>query len=696
VARLPLSPECDSPRRDFSMEEQPKNFFSNPVVIIIGVVIVLLCCCTLILAAAGVAVYEIGRQVSTTMPELPSFDLSTPTSLPPAEITRTPSDQVSSDTLETLDNTIVPVNDLRDLACRLHGKCNIPETLPSGPYQVEARQTFWATNSDNHENFQVNATLQYLTDHAYFWVEDGVTVDQGNMKALVDAFETKIYPTDREFFGSEWTPGVDEDPHIYILYARGIGSNIAGYYSSVDELLPDAHKYSNAHEMFLFNADNTPLDDEYTYGVLAHEFQHMIHWKKDRNETSWLNEGSSELAVFLNGYNVGGADWIYVENPDLQLNAWVDSTSPDFSSHYGASFLFMAYFLDRFGEEATQALINQAANDMDSVDQTLRDVNALDSFTGQPISADDVFLDWVVANYLKDGSVADGRYIYHNYPDAPPATETETLACAQEPVNRTVNQYGVDYIALGCDGQNTLHFEGATATGLLPESAYSGKLAFWSNKGDESDMTLTREFDFSGVTGPIEMSYSTWYDLEADYDYSYVEASTDGTTWQILNTPSCTSEDPSGNSYGCGYNAKSGGGDTAQWIQEKADLSPYAGQKVQVRFEYVTDAAVNGEGLLLDDVSVPTVNYSTDFENDNGGWEAAGFARVENVLPQDFRLALIVKKSNGETTVTPVTLNAENVADVPLDLQSGDTAVLVVTGTTRFTRESAVYSLEVK
>ena len=35
------------------------------------------------------------------------------------------------------------------------------------------------------------------------------------------------------------------------------------------------------------------------------------------------------------------------------------------------------------------------------------------------------------------------------------------------------------------------------------EMAYSGKMAFWSNKGDESDMTLTREFDFSSASGPL-------------------------------------------------------------------------------------------------------------------------------------------------------------------------------------------------
>jgi immune inhibitor A len=678
------------------MEEQPKKFYSNPVVIIIAVVIVLLCCCVLILGAGGVAVYEYGRQTLTDMPELPGFGLDPATPTPPAEVTRIPSDLISSETFETLRNTIVPINDLRDLACQFYGKCSIPETLPSGPYQVGDRQTFWATNTDNNEQFQVDATLEYLTDHAYFWVEDGVDFNQDEAQALVDAFENKMYPTDRSFFGSEWSPGVDEDPHIYMLYASGIGSGIAGYFSSVDEFHPDANEFSNAHEMFMFNADNSPLSDEYTYSTLAHEFQHMIHWKQDRNETSWLNEGSSELASFLNGYSAGGWDYAFVSDPDLQLTDWPndpDATGP----HYGAGFMFMAYFLDRFGEEATQKLINHAANGMDSVDQTLQEIDARDSFSGEPIAADDVFGDWVVANYLLDGSVDDGRYYYHNYPDAPQAYETETLACPQEQINRSVSQYGADYIALGCDaGQYSVHFEGATATGLIPADAYSGKMAFWSNKGDESDMTLTREFDFTNVSGPVEMTYQTWYDLEADYDYAYVLASTDGQTWDILNTPSCTTEDPSGNSYGCGYNALSGGGSSAEWIQESVDLSPYVGQKVQLRFEYVTDAAVNGEGLLVDDISVPAVDYFTDFEADNGGWEPAGFARVENILPQTFRMALIVKNSSGETTVTPVTLNSENVADIPLDLQSGDQAVLVVSGTTRFTREPAVYSLEVK
>jgi hypothetical protein len=252
-----------------------------------------------------------------------------------------------------------------------------------------------------------------------------------------------------------------------------------------------------------------------------------------------------------------------------------------------------------------------------------------------------------------------------------------------------VHQYGVDYIEISCSGEQTLHFEGSTATGLLPVSAHSGKYAFWSNKGDESDMTLTREFDFTNVSGAIDFTYYTWYDLEQDYDYLFLEASTDGEHWQIITTPSGTADNPSGNSYGWGYTGKS-----TDWIQESVDLSEFAGQKVQLRFQYVTDGAVNGEGFLLDDVRVDAISYQSDFEEDDGGWEADGFVRVENVLPQTYRLALVIKGDT--TTVTQIELNSDQTADIPLSLKSGEDAILVVTGTTRFTRLPATYQIEIK
>jgi len=302
----------------------------------------------------------------------------------------------------------------------------------------------------------------------------------------------------------------------------------------------------------------------------------------------------------------------------------------------------------------------------------------------------------VLASYLHDGDVADGRYTYHNYPDAPqPAVADKVRTCPTENNTHDVSQYGVDYIRITCPGDYTLHFEGFQQVPIVPVGPHSGLYSFWSNQGDESDMTLTRTFDFSDSSGPLTLNYWTWYDLEKKYDYLYLEASLDGKTWDILKTPSGTDSNPSGNSYGWGYTGQSGGPDSAQWIQESVDLSKYAGKKVQLRFEYVTDGAVTGSGFLLDDVSIPQTGYFTDFETDNGGWEGAGFVRIQNFLQQTFRVDLI--KLGSTTTVEPLVLSAANTIDVPVKIgEDANEVILVVSGTTRFTHEKAIYNYSIR
>jgi immune inhibitor A len=661
---------------------------------IIGAIVALLvcCACVAILAAGGLILYEYrSLPVSSTTPFLPSVFEDTVTPLPTFELTRPPIESIPPDTLQSLLTTTIPENDPYDLACRLEGICNVSKTLEAKSYEVGDQEKFWVLNSDAVEYNQISATLLYVTPHSYFWVENGTDVDKGDMKALMDEFENKIYPTDREFFGSEWTPGVDNDPHLFVLYAGNLGSHVGGYFVPSDEFNPEVMKHSNAHEMFVLVSSQS-LADEYAYGTLAHEFVHMIQHPTDRNEESWINEGFAEVGAFLNGYGVGGHDWLYVQNPDLQLNSWVANTSPDFGPHYGQSFLYLAYFLDRFGQDATRALMSNPKNDLVSVDDTLANLNITDPQTGRVITADDLFMDWAATLYLEDKNVGDGRYIYHNYPTAPQvqiADDDIISSCPQAPLSRSVNQYGIDYIKVDCAGDYTLHFSGSTVADLLTVDAYSGKYAFWSNMGDESDMTLTREFDLTNVSGLVTFSYQTWFDIEKDWDYLYLEASTDGQTWQIIKAPSSTDSNPSGASYGWAYTGRMGG-----WKQEDVDLSQYAGQKVQIRFEYITDAEVNGEGLLLDDVRVDALNYQSDFEADDGGWVANGFARVENILPQTFRLSLIIKGDT--TTVTLIALNADQTADIPLSLKRGDEAILIVTGTTRFTKIPATYQIEVR
>ena len=598
-------------------------------------------------------------------------------------------------TLETLLNVEIPINDPIDIAQRLEGKEDIPLTLPVERLnrQVGEQESFWVTDTDTAENFQIEATLSAVTDHLYFWIENGVDYSQSALDKLAADFENNIYPINQEFFGSEWFPGVDEDPHLYVIYARGLGNNLAGYYASIDEYHPLVHEFSNAHETFMLSADNAGLDDGYTYGVLAHEFQHMIHWYRDRNETSWLNEGFSELATLLTGHRDGPThDYYFADDPDTQLNDWPNNPNETIP-HYGNAFLFVTYFMDRFGSGATQALVANELNGLSSVDKVLKDLGISDPDTGSLIQADDVFLDWVVTNYIKDEYNVNDRFKYISYPDAPYFEATESIDdCSTGQIHRDVHQYAADYIELNCSRSYTINFAGQQSVQVLPENPFSGNYAFWSNKGDHSNMRLTQEFDFRQVSGPITLNYQTWYDLEEDYDYVFLEISTDGKNWRIIRTPSSTSEDPSGNSYGWGYNGSSGG--DGSWIEENVDLSGYAGEVLQVRFEYITDAAVHGEGLLLDSVSIPEIGYFTDFETDNGGWIAEGFVRIENSLPQTYRLALI--HLDTVPRVEYLNVSPGNLLEITVDpSEDGSTpVVLVVTGTTRFTRQKANYWFE--
>ena len=653
-------------------------------VLVVFIIVFLCCCCCaiVVVGVSGTSYFLIDNFEETLLPEImPELAQG------PVEIYRQPVSEGARETAATLQEELVPSNDLRDLAQRLTGKEDIPLTLETSPvlYGVGDVESFWATNVDTNDNFRINARLAYITDHSYFWIEEDVSYDEADLQKLADTFENQIYPVDREFFGSEWLPGIDNDPRIFVIYASGLGSGLAGYFSSVDSVHPDAHEYSNAHETFYFNADTVDFDEEFTYGVLAHEFQHMIHWYHDKNEETWLNEGFSELASLLNGFDPGGFDRLFAVYPDIQLNYWPDD-SVSTSSHYGASFLFVSYFLDRFGEDVTKAVVANPENGFESLDKAFSEMDIRDETSAERMTADEFFRDWTLANYLTDDSIADGRFDYREYKNAPSVRANETISdCNGDWFSENVSQYGADYFKLKCDQPVMLSFEGSTEVNLVPADAHSGDYMFWSNKGDESDMTLTQSFDFRNVIGELKLDYWVWYDLELDFDYLYLLASEDGQNWEIIDTPSGTSEDPSGNSYGWGYN-----GQTGNWIKESVDLSDYIGKKVLLRFEYVTDAAVNGEGLLLDDIRIDAVGYASDFEENEGGWMGDGFVRIQNRLPQTYLATLILKGK--DTQIEEIKINADQSFDYKLDFgDEFDEAVLVISGTTRFTWSSSGY-----
>ncbi|MBE9472032.1 MAG: immune inhibitor A [Chloroflexi bacterium] len=671
---------------------------------------------TLLLTLAACTVPLAPTPTATPTPTLTPFRTPTPTHTPTpmptctSTSTFTPTPIPTPTPVTSPIRTPVPDADQAILGALLvePPPCPFDYTVvnPEPPRRVpNATRTFWVTDGTAGERREVAARLRVQTEHVAMWVEEGVWHDVQQLEAAATFFETQVYSTTRAAFGSEWTPGVDNDPHVHILHATGLGEGVLGYTSSADEFPSALYPFSNEAEMITVNAEyfsfrfgegsGMEWGGAAYHALLARQFQRLIQWNHDRNEERWVKEGLVELAVHLNGLDPGfvvsaqpngGPERAYLERPDTSLFVWEDEES---AAHRGAAYLFATYFHERLGDEGTRALVAQSLNGAAGFDAVLADL-------GTGLTFDDLFAEWLAANYLdNEPEVDDPRYSYATLDLERPAP---AAVCEDYPVTveTSVQQFGADYVLLRGDDDLRVRFVGATDTPLLDLLPHSGRYFWWSNRADESLTTLTRTFDLSGVERAT-LIYWVWYDVEPDYDYATVEISTDGGEhWQILSTPSGTDADPHGNNPGWGYTGRSEG-----WVREEVNLTPYVGSEVLVRFAYLTDEAVIGAGFVLDDVAIPEIGYADDVEEgEEEGWEAAGFVRSDNFVAQRY-LALLISLGGSlgdEVTVERLQVEEDQVAEwmVPLGSENLGEAVLVLSGLAPLTTQPAPYCLAIE
>ena len=528
----------------------------------------------------------------------------------------------------------LPLADLFDLTRRLKGRDGVPAqpftaARQSAPDEaVGVTTAFWTYDFDGKKNVKVTATLRVLTDHSKWWVENAVTFDPVALQTTATTFETKIYPADRAAYGSEWTPGIDADPRVDILVAR-IPGRAAGYFSSADEYPVWVNEFSAEREMIYVNAMSARFASDNMYSVLAHELCHMIQFNKRVRSVVWFNEGQAQLCErFVTSGN--GFDQQFLRQPDTQLNDWSD-LDKDATLHYGAAVLFLEFLRQHAGgDDLINALL---AHGID----TPLDVDAVLKARGQP-GMEEQFADFVAANALI-GSSPEAKYAYSGSRLTAAGPSSQDRVTAGSEIKTTVHEYAARYIALP---QASVHlkFSGQTTQRVIPTDAHSGKSLWWSDRVDGLDSTLTREVDLASVN-TATLSFWSWYEIEPDFDYGYVSVSTDGgRRWTTLKTNATTIDDPNGNNLGNGMTGHSGSGSRPAWVKQTADLGAYAGKKVQLRFEYVTDGALNFNGLAIDDITIPEIRFTDDAEQDNG-WAANGFIRSSNVVKQRYIVQVI-------------------------------------------------------
>ncbi len=266
----------------------------------------------------------------------------------------------------------------------------------------------------------VNAENLVVGEHCYIYVEQEYLntlspVEKSNLDiktvAIAREFDQNIYPKMRITYGSEWTPGIDNDEKITLLFFKLV-PDAGGYFTSIDETLKNNVPESNQREMIYVNV--RIIGAERVKAFIAHEFQHLITFfqkfkLKNLVDDTWLEEARSEYAPTFLGYddtysksNLEERVEDFINQPFDPLCEWGNSIYD-----YGSVTLFMQYLVDHYGVNIVNSLIRNNKVGIQSMSATLSAIGSSDTFS-------DVFTNWSITNFLNDQSILDGKYSYKN------------------------------------------------------------------------------------------------------------------------------------------------------------------------------------------------------------------------------------------------------------------------------------------
>lgn len=182
----------------------------------------------------------------------------------------------------------------------------------------------------------------------------------------------------------------------------------------------------------------------------------------------------------------------------------------------------------------------------------------------------------------------DGHFRVEWIPDL---SDTVNLPVAYKVIERTGFSRVLDDAEAGGVWWNMEKFNSSTSR------AHSGSKSYYGGRTNNRDARLTTKVAL-GLTGSDTLAFYAWYDIETDWDYAYVEVSTDGGAhFRSIPGNITTTYNPNGSNLGHGITGSSGG-----WVYAVFPLTAFGDSTILLRFRYKTDGAVLGEGIYIDDI----------------------------------------------------------------------------------------------
>ena len=132
----------------------------------------------------------------------------------------------------------------------------------------------------------------------------------------------------------------------------------------------------------------------------------------------------------------------------------------------------------------------------------------------------------------------------------------------------------------------------------------AGSFEYWGGQADEMDTNMVTDVDLTGKISAT-LTFDAWYDIEPQWDFAFVQVSTDnGTTWKSLGNGN-TRSDVVPEGYPTILTSMPGfTGNSNGWQAQSFDLSEYKGQKIKLRLRYATDWGTSFIGFFADNIKV--------------------------------------------------------------------------------------------
>ncbi|WP_299572616.1 immune inhibitor A domain-containing protein [uncultured Shewanella sp.] len=186
--------------------------------------------------------------------------------------------------------------------------------------------------------------------------------------------------------------------------------------------------------------------------------------------------------------------------------------------------------------------------------------------------------------------------------------------------------------AVNADAVNQLSIALPTAS-VDFKQPLTGEYQYHSGKGHLMTNTMSFNLDVPEGT-PLLLSFQAHWDIEVDYDYTQVLINGVAIEGNLTAASNPLYSNVSHYISGLSSDISSASG-ADSWVELTYDLAAYAGQNVQVEINYITDEAVGGYGIAIDDIAL-THQGSVVYQDGAESADAVtldGFARIDDSLP---------------------------------------------------------------